>query len=234
MNMNHISFLTKLLWILFDVAVLLLLFSCKSQSSSNEVGDQKIWSSQILSIEFLKSDTINFFSDSSSKEYSYQLVFEMKQDFKKSKLVDVHSVLDSILTPLNINKEKFLIDFEVKEIDEEWLVVKNYKKDKDERNFFWIRREDINDYSIKNWSDYLIGREGIAPNNGDWTNILKVSPSENARSVPISEIDCIIVNDVVNENWLEVDFDNFCENYDTRYRAFIKWKDSNKNILIKL
>jgi hypothetical protein len=210
----------------------LVIYSCSSRENLNSIEYQKIWSKNILSIEFTKSDTIPFFADTLIGTTPERLIFIAKDEFDESELLGIPSSFKEWLNPLKIDRQRFVLSFEVKKVSQNWLCVKNsYSSSFNE--FLWIPIYESKEYEIITWNEFLLSLEKIITVQGNSINNLRTSPSLDSNIINKPNIDCLRINRIFEDVWLEVAYTNYCGDFRYEKIGYIMWKDENNNLLIK-
>lgn len=210
----------------------LVFYSCSSADSSKRIEYQKIWSENILSIEFTKSDTIPFYSDTLTGSKPEKIVFISKDQFRESKLRGMGSSLKEWLHPLKIDKRKFVLNFEVKKVNENWLCVKNTYSSSI-KELLWIPVYESKNYDIITWKEFLLSLEKITSFQGDFLENLRRSPSLDANIINRPNIDCLRIERIIDNVWLEVAYTSSCTDFNYENLGYIMWRDSDNNLLMK-
>src|SRR5690606_3616372 len=125
----------------------------------------KIWSDQILAVEFIHTDTILFYKDTLKPSVPKSIIFVASNDFKDSKILNFRESLKDWLHPLQYSRDLYSLYFEMAVVSEQWIKVKNGTLNRDE--FLWIPRNELSKYKTITWSDFLMGQDMLIPVEGD-------------------------------------------------------------------
>ena len=219
--------------LLINSLMIILLFasatSCRDADDSNSSSQLKIWSDEILAIEFLENDTIPFFLDTHSRSSPNLLIFVSDDDFEKSKILNIQN--KQWLKPLLYSNKLFSLYFEVELVNERCIQVKNGNSMNNA--FYWVPMSESSPYKIVSWPDFLLGQHDLNSLAGKKIDEFNNLPSDEAALIKAKSIDCISIRRIVEDNWLEVGVKGFCENDSFDFIGFVKWKDDNDKLLIK-
>jgi len=221
----------------FKILVELLIFyflfySCSSGENSKIIEYQKIWSNNILSIEFTESDTVPFYSDTSAGSIPKKVVFLSMEEFEESELLGIPSSLKEWINPLKFDKRKFVLNFETKKVNEDWLCLKNSYSSSN-KEFLWIPYHETINYDILSWQEFLMSLEEVKMFHGDLLENLRTSPSLEAKIINKPNIACLRIERIINEVWLEVAYTSYCEDLNYENIGYLMWTDTDNNLLLK-
>lgn len=230
MKKKATSSLIKFLFLSFRLSPLLItICSCVPKEEMGSCEFSEIWSEKILSVEFQKTDTLVFYTDTITRKDSIQIFFIQNDIFQKSKLIGFNDLLSSNAVPLQYNVSQFRFSIECKIHSEKWSQVKT---NSNQSTQLWIETKKVNEFPLEKWEKFLLGKNDFEPVCGSWKNLLKSTTQDESKPLKINSLDCLSIIGIEEDNWLKVRFQTICNKSPNGY-GYMKWKDTDRNLLIK-
>lgn len=209
---------------------LLLFSSCHTRECVDNIENlYVIETNKVLTIEFLESEKIRFYRDTTHLSLVGELTFVKAVPFSRSRITGLKEHLATWLGPLVTDRKLFMLHFEVLYAGRRWLKLRNRKPG---FPVLWLKKEP--GFSLNSWQVFLSTRNWIKSYN-EACNPFFTAPDTGASRVLSDRFGCMQVIKVESE-WLVIAYTSMrCQDALKLDRyAFVKWRDSHNRLLLNL